>query len=92
MEFFRQKDKRAIRRNQDLINFTINHYKEQCNREIFFRTKPGQILIHCADGNYKIVSKNYAFYHMQYDEYETENELEDEEWENYKKSVQQKYI
>lgn len=91
MEFFRQKDKRKVRRNQDLINFTISHHTEQYKREKFFRTKPNQILIHAADGSYKIVSKNYSFYHMEKDEYETETELEDQEYENYKKSVQQKY-
>jgi NADH:ubiquinone oxidoreductase subunit len=92
MEFFRQKDKRKVRRNQDLINFTITHYAEQCKREIHYRTKPNQVLIRGSNGAYKIVSKTYSMYHMQDDEYETENELEDEEWEKDKKLIQQKYI
>jgi hypothetical protein len=77
-KFFNQKDKRKVKRNQDLINYTIKHIKEQIVVEALYRAKPNQVLIHDSQGKYKIVSKAYALYNMQDDEYETETELEDE--------------
>lgn len=85
------KDKRKVRRNEDLINYTIIHIKEQKHKEKFYKKKPNQILIHDKDGNYKIVCKIYAMYHMSNDEYETETELEDKESEIEAKSIMKKY-
>lgn len=45
----------------------------------FYKTKPNQYLIHDKDGNYKIVSKNYYFYEIEEDEYDTDTELVDEQ-------------
>jgi hypothetical protein len=88
---FNPKDKVKVRRNQDLINYTILHLSEQKYRHHIYKTKPNQLLIHDKDGKYKIVSKNYALYHMDNDEYNTETELDDEDFINEEKRIKEKY-
>ena len=85
------KDKRKARRNEDLINYTIQHIQDQKCKEIFYRRKPNQVLIHDKDGYYKTVSKEYATYYMTNDEYETETELENETDILERKTIIQKY-
>ena len=58
---------------------------------IFYKKKPNQFLIHDKNGEYKIVSKYYYFYEIKEDEYDTDTELVDEEWENEVKRIQDKY-
>jgi hypothetical protein len=77
--FFNPKDKRQTKR-QILEKYCEDAVMKQKHNERYFRKKPNEILIHGADGEYKVVSKAYAMYHMAEDEYETETELEDEEW------------
>jgi hypothetical protein len=77
--FFNPKDKRQTRR-QILERYCEDAVMKQKHNERYFRSKPNQVLIHGADGSFKIVSRVYALYHMEEDEYETETELEDEEW------------
>lgn len=77
---FNPPEKRCSRR-QVLMNYCKKHYREQKQKEKVFRTKPNQILIRDNKGEYKIVSKHYYFYNMQNDEYDTEEELVDEEHE-----------
>jgi ADP-glucose pyrophosphorylase len=79
--FFNPKDKRQSKR-QILEKYCEDAVMKQKHNERYFRSKPNEILIHSSDGAYKVVSKSYALYHMEEDEYETETELEDEEWVN----------
>jgi hypothetical protein len=57
----------------------------------YFKTKPNQYLIHDKYGNYKIVSKHYYLYHIEEDEYDTDTELYDEEWNKEVERIQNKY-
>jgi hypothetical protein len=83
---FNPQEKRRTRR-EVLMTYCKKHYREQIQKEKIFRTKPNQILIRDNEGKYKIVSKHYYFYNMKNDEYDTEEELVDEELENEKKRI-----
>lgn len=88
--FWNPKDKRKTRR-QLLSEFCVDAIQKQKYYEKLYKTKPNQMLIHDKDGAYVIVSKNYYYYHMKDDEYETETELVDEEDEREAQRIKDKY-
>lgn len=88
--FWNPEDKRSNRR-QVLNNYCIKHISEQKKAEKLYRNKKNEMLIRDKNGNLKVVTKNYYLYYMEDDEYDTETELIDPEWDNYVISVQNKY-
>jgi len=85
--FFNPKDKRS----QTLINFCSKHIPKQKQIIKYYKTKPNQYLIHDKNSNYKLVSKCYYFYKMEEEEYDTDTEPYDEEWEQEVERIQNKY-
>jgi hypothetical protein len=82
MNYFNPAEKRKTRK-QILDEYCKDHVAKQQKEEIFFRKRPNQMLIRDKNDEYKVVSKTYYHYYMENDEYDTEKELEDEEWTNY---------
>ena len=76
MSLFNPKDKRRTRKDV-LSEYCTIHFKKQKETEKLFRKRPNEILIRDSLGKYKIVSKYYYLYHMEEDEYDTEEELVD---------------
>jgi hypothetical protein len=87
---FNPQEKR-IGRKEVLMNYCKKHCKEQKQKENIFKTKPNQLLIRDCKGKYKIVSKHYYLYRMDSDEYDTDEELVDEEFEKEKQEILIKY-
>jgi hypothetical protein len=80
--------KNLIEANED--SKKIYRYKMPSDSEFKSYTKQ-PFLIHRADGSYKVVSKDYILYKMRQDEYETETEMEEENFTNEFKRIQEKY-
>lgn len=77
---------------RDLLSkWCVENVKKQKQIEYQFKKYPNQLLIRDANGNYKKVNKNYYLYYMQDDEYDTEEELYDEEWIHEVKRIKLKY-
>jgi hypothetical protein len=89
-KLFNPSEKRNTRR-EVLMDYCCKHVSKQKETEKHFRTKPSQILIRDASGNYKIVSKYYYFYYITDCEYDTEEELLDKEFELEKQRILIKY-
>ena len=81
-KFFNPDEKTKSKR-RIIKEFCLDDYipKQKENIKIY-KTQPNQFLIHDKNGNYKVVSKYYYFYQIEEDEYDTDTELIDEEWEN----------
>lgn len=77
--FFNPADKRRTRRQILTDHCVYNIIPKQKELIYYYKTTPNEYLIHDKDGNYKIVSKNYYFYNLQEDDYDTDTELIDEE-------------
>lgn len=90
MSLFNPKDKRKTRK-EVLLDYCDEHFRKQKQQEKLYKSRPNQILIRDGKGQYKIVSKNYHLYHMEDDEYDTEEELLDEEFEKEKLRIKMKY-
>jgi hypothetical protein len=85
------KEKKTSRR-RILKDLCLKQIIPQQKRELkMYQTKPNQYLIHDKDGNYKIVSKYYYYNNIEEDEYDTDTELYDEEWDKEVERIQTKY-
>ena len=92
-KFWNPDDKeKKISRRRIIKDLCLNQIIPQQKKEIkYFKTRPNQYLIHDKHGNYKIVSKNYYFYNIEEDEYDTDTELYEEEWIKEVEIIQNKY-
>lgn len=68
----------------NLNNFTLEDWCcivicQQRREKQKYLQRRKDVLIRDCDNNYKVVSKNYYLYHMKDSEYDTEEELFDEE-------------
>jgi hypothetical protein len=85
------KEKKTSRR-RILKDLCLKQIIPQQKRELkMYQTKPNQYLIHDKYGNYKIVSKYYYYNNIEEDEYDTDTELYDEEWDKEVERIQTKY-
>lgn len=88
--FWKPLEKRSTRK--DILSaYCSEHFIKQKQTEKMYRKKPNDILIRDCNGNYKVVSKYYYMYHMEEDEYDTETELVDEDFELEKQEILNKY-
>lgn len=89
--FFNPADKIRSKRNL-LKDFCENDIiPKQKYLEQLYKKSPDDYLIRDKFGNYKIVTKHYYFYDIQEDEYDTDNELIDEEDEEEENRIKNKY-
>lgn len=74
-----------------LYRYCQKTLQKQNEAEKLFRNHKNELLIRDKNGNLKKVNKYYKLYRMENDEYETETELEDEEFEMEKQAIIKKY-
>jgi len=88
--YFNPPDKR-LSRKQVLTLYCEHHIPKQKEMMHHYKTKPNQYLIHDKNKNYKVVSKQYYFYEIQEDEYDTDTELISEEDLQEEERIKNKY-